>query len=115
ELRYMMDPDDDNVNWTPGTSNAALSARLVIERVPSSTRKVVVGQVHGFQSNAFIKLRYLYDSATHTGSIAGLALGQPLTYSIAFSNREITIKINGHVLSSFHVQPGWLHEPMYFK
>jgi hypothetical protein len=134
ELRYMIDPDDDNVNWSPADTSAALSARLVVERVPSSTRKIVVGQVHGFQSNAFIKLRYLYDSATHTGSIAalvnedpdasgstnygsigGLPVGEPFTYSIAFSNREITIRINGRVLTSFHVQRGWLHEPMYFK
>jgi alginate lyase len=134
ELRYMLDPDDDNANFSPDTSDAALSARLVVERVPSSTRKVVVGQVHGFQTNAFIKLRYLYDPATNTGSIAalvnedpdasgstnygsidGLRSGDAFTYSIAFADREITIKINGHVLTSFHVQHGWLHEPMYFK
>jgi hypothetical protein len=102
--------------------------------VPSATRKVVIGQVHGFQTNAFIKLRYLYDSGTHAasvaalvnedpdssdstnyGSIGGLANGTPFTYSIAFANRVIAIKINGHMLTSFHVPAGWLHEPMYFK
>jgi hypothetical protein len=134
ELRYMLDPDDDNANWSPDDTNAALSARLIVERVPSSTRKIVIGQVHGFQSSAFIKLRYLYDASTHLGSVAalvnedpdasnsvnygsvgGLAVGVPLTYSITFSDREITIRVNGHLLTSFHVQYGWLHEPMYFK
>lgn len=134
ELRYVIDPDDDNVNWSPANDDASLSARLVVERVSSSTRKVVIGQIHGFQTNAYIKLRYLYDPNTHSGSVAtlvnedpsssgstnygsidGLANGQPFTYSISMVAREITIKVNGHVLASFHVQSGWLHEPMYFK
>lgn len=134
ELRYVIDPDDDNVNWTTADDDAGLTARVVVERVPASTQKVVVGQVHGFQTNAFIKLRYLYDPSTHTGSVAalvnedpnasastnygsidGLMNGQPFTYSIAVVGRTITIKINSHVLSSFHVPYGWLHVPMYFK
>ena len=105
-----------------------------VERVPSTTQKVVVGQIHGFQTNAFIKLRYLYNPTTHAaanaalvnedpnasgstnyGSIGGLTNGAPFTYSIAVANRVITIRINGQVLTSFHVQSGWLHVPMYFK
>jgi hypothetical protein len=134
ELRYVIDPDDDNVNWVPADDDAGLSAHLVVERVPASTQKVVVGQIHGFQTNAFIKLRYQYDPSTHTanvaalvnesptasdstnyGSIGGLANGVPFTYSIASQGRLITIKVNGHVLTSFHVPYGWLHVPMYFK
>lgn len=134
ELRYVIDPDDDNVNWTAANDDAGLSAHLVVERVPSSTQKVVIGQIHGFQTNAFVKLRYLYDPATHTGSVAalvnedpnasgstsygsidGLANGQPFTYSIAVTDRVVTIKVNSHVLTSFHIQYGWLHVPMYFK
>ena len=134
ELRYMLDPHDDNVNWAPDDDNASLSARLVVERVPSSTRKVVIGQIHGFGTNAYVKLRYLYHPDTHSASVAalvnedpassgstsygeidGLANGEPLTYSIDVSNREITIKVDGHRLTAFHVHPGWLHVPMYFK
>jgi len=133
ELRQMLDPNDDNANWSPDTYTASLAATLTIERVPSSTRKVVIGQVHGFQSNAYIKLRYLYDPDTHTGSLAalvnesptsgttnmgsigGLPIGQPFTYSIKVSQRVFTIRVNGQVLTSFHVHYGWLHEPMYFK
>ena len=134
ELRYMLDPNDDNANWAPDDDNASLSARLVVERVPASTQKVVIGQVHGFQTNAYIKLRYQYHPGSHTGSVAALVNedpsssnstnfgeiynlpnGQSLTYSIAVVNREITIEVNGHPLTSFHVQSGWLHVPMYFK
>ena len=133
ELRYMRDPHDDNANWTPADSAAELSATLTVSRVPSATRKVVVGQVHGFQTNAYIKLRYLYDTSSHTGSLAvlvnedpssdstnlgsigGLPLGQPFSYSIAVRQRVFTIRVNGDVLASFHVHHGWLHEPMYFK
>ena len=134
ELRYMLDPDDDNANWVPDEWRAGLAARLVVERVPASTHKVVVGQIHGFQTNAFIKLRYQYDPDAHTGSIAalvnedpdatgstnfgsvgGIPTGEPFTYSITVLDREITIKVNGAVLTSFHVQRGWLHVPMYFK
>jgi hypothetical protein len=134
ELRYLIDPDDDNVNWNPGRDDAGLSSRLVVERVPSSTHKVVIGQIHGFGTNAFIKLRYLYNPSTHRaavaalvnedphasdstnyGSVGGLANGEPFTYSIAVVARTITIKVNRHVLTSFHVPYGWLHVPMYFK
>lgn len=134
ELRYVIDPGDDNVNWNAADDDAGLSSHLVVERVPSATQKVVVGQIHGFQTNAFVKLRYQYDPSTHTanvaalvnespsasnstnyGSIGGLRNGEPFTYSISVQSRVITIKINGQRLASFHVQPGWLHVPMYFK
>lgn len=134
ELRQMLDPDDDNVNWTPADMLAKLSATLTVSSVPSATQKVVVGQVHGFQTNAYIKLRYQYDSASHTGSLAalvnedpastsstnfgsidGLPFGQPFTYSIVVRQRVFTIRVNDQVLTSFHVHYGWLHEPMYFK
>ncbi|HKE46448.1 MAG TPA: polysaccharide lyase family 7 protein [Rhodanobacteraceae bacterium] len=134
ELRYMLDPNDDNANWAPDNDNASLSARLLVERVPTSTQKVVIGQVHGFQTNAWIKLRYQYHASSHTGSIAALVNqdpsssnstnvgeiynlpnGEALSYSITVASREITIKVNGRLLTSFHVQSGWLHVPMYFK
>ena len=134
ELRYVIDPDDDNDNWIADRDDAGLSSHLVVERVPASTQKVVVGQIHGFQTNAFIKLRYQYNPTTHTanvaalvnespsasnstnyGSIGGLTNGVPFTYSISVQNRVITIKVNGQVLTSFHIQSGWLHVPMYFK
>ena len=134
ELRQMLDPDDDNVNWNPADYEATLAATLTVSRVPSSTRKVVIGQIHGFQTNAYVKLRYLYNPATHTGSLAalvnesptasdsdnygsvdGLPFDEPFTYSITVRDRVVTIKVNGHVLTSFHVQHAWLHEPMYFK
>jgi len=134
ELRYVIDPDDDNVNWIPANDDAGLSGHLTVELVPTATQKVVVGQIHGFQTNAYIKLRYQYNPSTHTanvaalvnespnasdstnfGSIGGLRNGTPFTYSIASQGREITIKVNGQVLTSFHVQSGWLHVPMYFK
>ena len=134
ELRYVIDPDDDNVNWNAAVYDAGLSAHLVVERVPSATQKVVIGQIHGFQTNAFVKLRYQYNPSTHTaavaalvnedpnasgstnyGSIGGLTNGQPFTYSIAVASRVITIRINGQLLTTFHVPYGWLHVPMYFK
>src|SRR4051794_20476644 len=134
ELRYVIDPDDDNVNWNAGHDDAGLAAHLIVERVPSSTQKVVVGQIHGFQTNAFIKLRYQYNPSTHTaavaalvnedpnasgstnyGSIGGLTNGQPFTYSIAVGHRVVTIRINAQLLTTFHVPYGWLHVPMYFK
>lgn len=134
ELRYVIDPDDDNVNWNAADDDAGLAAHLTVERVPASTQKVVIGQIHGFQTNAFVKLRYLYNPATHKGSVAALvnesptasgstnygsidnlANGQPFTYSIAVQSRVVTITVNGQRLASFHVQPGWLHVPMYFK
>jgi hypothetical protein len=134
ELRQMLDPDDDNVNWTPADQTAALSATLAVNVVPASTRKVVIGQVHGFQTNAYIKLRYLYDPSTHLGSVAalvnqsptashttdygsvgGIALGQSFSYSMTVRDREVTIHVDGHALATFHVQYPWLHVPMYFK
>ncbi len=134
ELRYMIDPDDHRVNWAPDETSARLSARLVVERVPSSTRKVVVGQIHGFETKVYVMLRYQYHPESDSGSVAamvnedpssphgtnygevfGLPNGQPFTYSIAVANREITVKVNGHPLTAFHVQHGWLHVPMYFK
>ena len=134
ELRQMLDPDDDNVNWTPADQTAGMSATLAVNVVPSSTHKVVIGQIHGFQTNAFIKLRYMYDPSTHMGSVAalvnesptashttnygsvgGIALGQSFDYLMTVRDREVTIHVGGHSLASFHIPYPWLHVPMYFK
>lgn len=134
ELRQMLDPDDDNVNWTPADDTAVLTATLAVDAVPSSTRKVVVGQIHGFQTNAYVKLRYQYDPSTHLGSVGalvnesptashttnygevgGIALGQRFAYLLSVRDREVTIHVNGHALATYHIQYPWLHVPMYFK
>ena len=48
ELRELRDPDNDNVNWTL-IDTSSLQAKCIVRQVPSSTGKVVVGQIHGFQ------------------------------------------------------------------
>jgi hypothetical protein len=58
ELREVIDPLDDNVNWgAPGTH--VLEARCRVREVPSS-QKVIIGQIHSYSGKArpLIKLQF---------------------------------------------------------
>lgn len=76
ELREMRDPGDDNANWTTA-GHSALKAKCLVRQVPTSTGKVVVGQIHGFQARPLVKLVYRYSATGRTGSIYALVEVSP--------------------------------------
>jgi hypothetical protein len=58
ELREMLDPRKNQINWT-GSGTNILDAQCEVLAVPSSG-KVIIGQIHAYNGNAYplIKLQY---------------------------------------------------------
>jgi hypothetical protein len=56
ELREMINPDDDNQNWTADGTHV-LSATCQVVNMPDQG-KIIVGQIHGFQARPLVKLQW---------------------------------------------------------
>ena len=133
ELRELPDPRDDNVNWAlAGT--ATLTANCRILRVPGSTGKVVIGQVHAFDGPPLVKLRYQYQGLgkggrldalvnvhpTDAGSTAyplasGIVLDQAFDYRIAVRNGVLTMQAADGAPVTIAVAGDWQSHRFYFK
>ena len=134
ELREMLDPGNDNVNWTL-SDQSSLLAKCKVMQVPDSTGKVVIGQIHGFQANPLIKLVYHYSTGGKTGSVyalvdptptsngssttiplaSGIALGQAFTYEIRAHGSTLKLRLNDDAWVSYRIDPHWAGVGMYFK
>ena len=137
ELRELLDPSDDNHNWTLADASS-LQAKCKIVQVPSSTGKLVVGQIHGFQTAPLIKLVYAYSSSKQTGSVyalinatpdataptkialaADVALGQAFNYEIDVANVDgagvLSMRIDSQTPVSYTVDHHWDGIGLYYK
>jgi hypothetical protein len=141
ELREVLDPSDNSVNW----SDAGISllwAQCKVMRVPSNGR-VVEGQVHGYNTNPLILIEYDYDAAAKTGKLtsimetfpgadphdaeahvrttlaSNIALGQTFSYQIQVSNNGsngvVSAFVNNGTPASMVMDPLWDNETFYFK
>ncbi|MGH8354253.1 MAG: polysaccharide lyase family 7 protein [Pseudomonas sp.] len=121
-------------NWTYPSADNFLRASLTVDQVPS-TGKVVIGQIHAYQSSyPMLKLEYQYSSTTKTGKIVakvrgtpgdspiqvitvaqGVALSQRFTYSIHLTpGGTLSVNANSYNWSS-KLDPAWAPKPLYFK
>lgn len=133
ELRELLDPSDDNVNWTVA-GQSVLQAKCKVMQVPSSTGKVVVGQIHGFQTAPLVKLVYAYSTTANTGSVyalinptpdsttttklalaSNIALGQAFSYEIDVSAGALTMWVDSNAMASYTVNAQWNGIGMYYK
>lgn len=133
ELRELLNPADDNQNWS-STTNSVLDARLAINAVPASTLKVVVGQIHGFGTGPLVKLRYQYSTSSKTGKLdallnttptsssttsyplaTGIALNQSFYYHVTVSNGVLSMSVNGATATKITIDPSWAGTGFYFK
>jgi Alginate lyase len=129
ELREVLDPADDNVNWT-GYGTNILTAQCRVTQVPS-TGKTIIGQIHGFTGNAYplVKLQYQNgtivalvkespnsDTDTHF-NFMNVGLGNPISYQIKLVNGLLSLTVNGsnQAVNIFQTDPAWATNTLYFK
>lgn len=133
ELREMRDPYNDNVNWTVA-DRSSLQAKCKVRQVPSSTGKVVVGQIHGFQTKPLVKLVYRYSTTGKTGSVyalikstpaatsdvslplaSGIGLNQTFSYDIHVDAGVLKMRVNSDAWVGYRIDPAWAGVGLYFK
>lgn len=120
-------------NWTYSDADNFLRAALEMDQVPS-TGKVVIGQIHAYQSsNPMLKLEYQYKASSQTGNIVakyrknpdstpqvitianGVKLNERFTYSIHLSpGGMLSVTTYGKTWSN-RVDSTWKSHPLYFK
>lgn len=132
ELRELLNAGNDRSNWTCA-GNSVLDARLRVNAVPSSSGKLVIGQIHGYDSAPLVKLRYQYsptgggriDALVHrtpfdTGDLAyplasGIALDQMFYYRLVVSHGLLSMSVNGATPVTHAIDASWSAIGLYFK
>ncbi len=133
ELREMQDPGNDKVNWTM-TGQSSLQAKCLVQQVPDRTGKVVIGQIHGFQTRPLVKLVYHYNTTGKTGSVyalidptptatstvklplaSGIDLNQTFSYDIQVDSGVLKMRTNNGAWASYRIDQAWTGVGLYFK
>jgi hypothetical protein len=129
ELREVIDPLDDNVNWgAPGTH--VLEARCRVREVPSS-QKVIIGQIHSYSGRArpLIKLQFykgkieaLVKESPAKGKDIKLVfpevgLDRDFTFKIKLEDGLLGVTVNDMTLTPnvYANDPEWAEQTFYFK
>jgi hypothetical protein len=130
ELREELSPGSDSVNWTPYGTHI-LDAQCKVLQVPS-TKKVIIGQIHGFSSAALPTVKIYYNNGNTYGTVktnstddnsdhqfpsVSVGLSNSITYEIKLVNGLVSIVINNHTnsLNIFQSDPNYTNETQYFK
>lgn len=121
-------------NWTYPSADNFLRASLTVDKVPS-TGKIVIGQIHAYQSTSpMLKLEYQYSTTAKTGKIVakvrnkpgdtpiqvvtvaqGVPLSQRFTYSIHLTpSGTLSVNANNYKWST-KLDSTWAPKPLYFK
>lgn len=139
ELRQMIDPSSNAVNWD-NQGRAHLDARLRVLQAPVSNGLVAVGQIHAYEAMPLATLYYQYDMDAQTGRLfarikqspeateeakrynlaEGIQLGQAFVYRLGMArNREgvaeVAVTINGSQVLQVPLDPAWDSRTFYFK
>ncbi|WP_252270845.1 polysaccharide lyase family 7 protein [Pseudomonas subflava] len=128
ELRELLDPTDDNRNWS-GSGFHQLSASARVLRAPS-TQKIIVGQIHGFDARPLIKLQW------QKGKLRALIKRHPkgpnedishvfatpvdndlFSYVIELRDGVLAVEVNGERITHdvYAEDPAWRDVTFYFK
>jgi hypothetical protein len=128
ELREVLDPNDDNRNWS-GSGFHRLDASCRVVREPE-TGKIIVGQIHGFDARPLIKLQW------ETGQLKALIKQHPkgsnedvshlfkaqvdkgpFNYRIEVNDGVLTVSVDDEPFryDFYAADPAWRSVPFYFK
>lgn len=128
ELREVLDPGNDNRNWS-GSGFHRLEASCQVIRAPE-TGKVIVGQIHGFDARPLIKLQW------EQGQLKALVKQHPqgsnkdvshlfkaqvdkgfFSYRIEVQDGVLSVDVNGESFRHdfYAADPAWRRVPFYFK
>jgi len=129
ELREMLVPDNENVNWS-GYGTNILNAQCRVTEIPSS-KMVIIGQIHGFTGNALplVKLQFndswveaLVKNSPNADSettflFGNIGLSNLITYQIKLENGLLSMTVNGsnRTVNVFQTDPAWANQAFFFK
>jgi hypothetical protein len=128
ELRERINPTSDGTNWT-GYGTHVLTAQCQVTQQPPTSKKVIIGQIHGYNVDPLIKLQ------SYNGRIEALVKTKPsggtdvkyifatvglntnISYQIKVTDGLLTLTVNGLVTNHnfFATDPGWTNQTFYFK
>ncbi|MBM7060260.1 polysaccharide lyase family 7 protein [Pseudomonas sp. UL073] len=128
ELREVLDPGDDNVNWS-GSGHHALSATCQVIQAPRE-QKIIVGQIHGFDARPLIKLQWekgklkalikqspkgSNDDISHV--FATRVDNRPFSYRIEVNEGRLSVEVEGERIEHdfYREDPAWREVTYYFK
>ncbi|MBB2494701.1 polysaccharide lyase family 7 protein [Aquipseudomonas ullengensis] len=128
ELREVLDPADDNRNWS-GSGFHQLKASCRVMQAPS-TEKIIVGQIHGFDARPLVKLQWQKgklralikqhpkgdnEDLSHTFSVP--VNNDLFSYSIEVRDGVLSVEANGERFSHdfYAADPAWRDVAFYFK
>ncbi|HVM61294.1 MAG TPA: polysaccharide lyase family 7 protein [Verrucomicrobiae bacterium] len=131
ELREEISPGNDGVDWTPYGAHI-LNAQCKVLQVPTSTLKVIIGQVHGYSGAALptVKVEYsngkvyatVKTNSTDDGSdydfpTVTVGLSNTINYTVQIVNGLVSVAINNKTNSYniFQSDPSYTNETGYFK
>ena len=129
ELRELVNPTNDNQNWT-GFGSHILDAQCAVLQIPSS-QKVVIGQIHSATGAELPLVKLQYNSGrvealvkqsptdeTDTHLDFGPAeIGAPLNYELSLENGLLSVTVNGsnQAMNVFAIDPNWQFQTFFFK
>lgn len=130
ELRQMIDPTDDDVNWRPRDGASELRCVMQVNRLPLSG-KVIIAQIHGYDRSPLLKVQF------EKGKVYGLLKTRPrngedkkfqIVKAYADDYLHITIGCNANCVwlsvngayqlmkfDDFDLSKSWVDTPMYFR
>jgi hypothetical protein len=139
ELREVIDPSDESVNWSIA-DGGTLTASLAVSQTAAATRKVIVGKIVGYSTTeadltALLHLIYFIHGDTCKASLYGLLsdgpakgaatrqlfvvedalrLNEPFDYTISVDAGTLTLR-SGTTEVSAEIDPSWATVPVYFR
>jgi hypothetical protein len=128
ELREVIDPNDDNVNWS-GEGQHVLRATCQVVQTPSE-KKIIVGQIHGFDARPLIKLQWYKgrlkaqikkspkgDNSEITHLFAKRVDNRPFSYRIELNDGRLSVEVEGERIEHdvYKQDPAWRDVTFYFK
>ena len=131
ELRELINTNDTSVDWTPYGTHI-LNAQVKVLQAPTSTKEVIIGQIHGYSGAALPTVKVIYDNAKVHATIktnsnddgsdfdfpsVTSGLSNTITYTIQVVNGLVSVTINGKTNSYniFQSDPNYTNETQYFK
>jgi hypothetical protein len=139
ELREVLDPSDQSVNWSIA-DGGTMTASLTVSQTAAATRKVIVGKIVGYSTTeadltALLHLIYFIHGDTCKASLYGLVsesptkgaatqqlyvvtnalkLGEPFDYTIEVNAGTLTLRSGTNEVSA-PIDPSWSSVPVYFR
>ena len=129
ELRERLDPAVNAVNWTV-VGTHILDAECRVTQLPS-TKKVIIGQIHGYLGAARPLLKLVFDNGVIDAQVkvspdadpdahiafVNTPLNSTITYQIKLVDGLLTLTVNGISRTANILQndPAWANQTFYFK